>query len=63
MLEALWQGSDEADFSALVIPLTDGRVITFRKETFTETADGEAGSSVTSEKWVAVIIASSGETV
>lgn len=63
MLEALGASSDEADFSDLAIPLTDGRVITFRQETFTEPADGETDSSVTRTKWVAVILDPLGETV
>ena len=73
MLEQLFgawgENSDEADFSTLAIPLTDGRVITFCEKSFTEplygkyTEDGEEITSITLNKWVAVIIESAGETV
>lgn len=66
MLEQLFgawgSSSDKADFSDLMIPLTDGRVITFHEESFTEpvngkyTVDGEEVTSITRNKWVAVII-------
>ena len=66
MLEQLFgawgSSSDKANFSDLMIPLTDGRVITFHEESFTEpvngkyTVDGEEVTSITRNKWVAVII-------
>lgn len=63
--------SDEEDFSNLAIPLTDGRMITFREETFTEPVynedlhyvDGGKVTSITRNKWVAVIIDPSSETI
>ncbi len=63
MLESLGASSDEIDFSALAIPLTDGRTITFRKDTFTESDNGQETASVTRDKWVAVIIVPSAETL
>jgi hypothetical protein len=73
MLEQLFgawgSNSDKADFSDLIIPLTDGRVITFHEESVTEplygkyTEDGEEVTSITRNKWVAVIMESFGETV
>ena len=73
MLEQLFgawgSNSDKADFYDLIIPLTDGRVITFHEESVTEplygkyTEDGEEIPSITRNKWVAVIMESFGETV
>ncbi len=73
MLEQLFgawgSNSDKADFSDLIIPLTDGRVITFHEVIVTEplygkyTEDGEEIPSITLNKWVAAIIESAGETV
>ena len=75
MLEQIFgawgENSDEEDFSNLAIPLTDGRMITFREETFTEPVynedlhyvDGGKINSITRNKWVAVIIDPSSETI
>ena len=75
MLEQIFgawgENSDEADFSSLAVPLTDSRVITFREETFTESVEdedlhyigGDKVTSITRNKWVAVIIAPAAETL
>ena len=67
MLEQIFgawgENSDETDFSTLAIPLTDGRVITFREETFTESLNGKETDTITRNKWVAVIIDPSSVTV
>ena len=67
MLEQIFgawgENSDEADFATLAIPLTDGCVITFHEETFTESLNGKETDSITRTKWAAVIIDPSAVTV
>lgn len=67
MLEQIFgawgENSDEEDFSDLAIPLTDGRMITFREEAFTEPLNGKEATSITRTKWVAVIIDPASETI
>lgn len=63
ILGAWGENSDEENFSDLAIPLTDGCVITFREKAFTEPLHGKEATSITRNKWVAVIIAPSSETV
>ena len=67
MLEQIFgawgENSDETDFATLAIPLTDGCVITFHEETFTESLNGKETDSITRTKWAAVIIDPSAVTV